>query len=190
MRQVERIDIILKVLDIKQFLIDIGIPWREADKCDISVIDDWECFVDQWKLNADLRLTQALISFGHLPNIPGFWYYKEEDDYCIEKGLLKVEDVKFWGQNYDKNNKRLPETKYILLKDLTTDHIKGILKYFKDNLGRLPTTYKKYFEDRMKKVKLKKVVFTKKEIKQLKVLKSKVNKKKKNVKSKKLQKSK
>lgn len=39
-----------------------------------------------------------------------------------------------WGQNYDKNSKRLEETKYSLLKDLTTDHVIGILIYFTERL--------------------------------------------------------
>lgn len=39
-----------------------------------------------------------------------------------------------WGQNYDENNVKLPKTKYVLLKDLTTSHISGILKYFTERL--------------------------------------------------------
>ncbi len=37
-----------------------------------------------------------------------------------------------WGQNYDKDMNRLPETKWQKLKDLTTDHIIGIIKYIND----------------------------------------------------------
>jgi len=39
-----------------------------------------------------------------------------------------------WGQNYDENNNELPETKWVLLKDLTTSHISGILRYFTEKL--------------------------------------------------------
>jgi hypothetical protein len=33
-----------------------------------------------------------------------------------------------WGKNYDINMKRLPETEYILIKDLSTSHIYAILQ--------------------------------------------------------------
>lgn len=39
-----------------------------------------------------------------------------------------------WGQNYDKNHKRLSKTIYKKLKDLDTDHIINILKYFTEDL--------------------------------------------------------
>jgi hypothetical protein len=32
-----------------------------------------------------------------------------------------------WGTNFDKDMKRLPETVYLLIKDMTSDHIKAIL---------------------------------------------------------------
>jgi hypothetical protein len=35
-----------------------------------------------------------------------------------------------WGKNYDKNNNRLPETEWVLIKDLDTDHIKAILELY------------------------------------------------------------
>ena len=49
-----------------------------------------------------------------------------------------IEDIRvifYWGQNYDKNGDRLASTKFILLKDLTTGHIIGILKYFTENMA-------------------------------------------------------
>ena len=39
-----------------------------------------------------------------------------------------------WGQNYDKNHKRLSKTIYKKLKDLDTNHIINILKYFTEDL--------------------------------------------------------
>ena len=39
-----------------------------------------------------------------------------------------------WGKNYDKDMNRLPKTEYILLKDLDTDHIYNILKFFTEPL--------------------------------------------------------
>lgn len=58
----------------------------------------------------------------------------------LKEGEIKdlMSDIReqfIWGQNYDENNVRLPETKYVLLKDLTTSHISGILRYFIEKLS-------------------------------------------------------
>jgi hypothetical protein len=42
-----------------------------------------------------------------------------------------------WGKNYDKDMNRLPETEWVLLKEITDDHLDGILTYL-DETGRLP----------------------------------------------------
>lgn len=65
-------------------------------------------------------------------------------EYNRYSGELKRDEIKdlmpeireqfTWGQNYDENNVKLPETKYVLLKDLTTSHISGILRYFTERL--------------------------------------------------------
>jgi len=41
-----------------------------------------------------------------------------------------------WGKNYDADNNRLPTTEWILLKDLSTDHIIAILKYFTEKMQK------------------------------------------------------
>lgn len=33
-----------------------------------------------WLENPDLRFSQVLVILGIIPNIPGFWYYMEEDE--------------------------------------------------------------------------------------------------------------
>lgn len=62
------------------------------------------------------------------------------DDYKFKYKELSVEDDgKFetrrsnlhWGINYTADKVRLPETKYVLIKDLATDHIFAILKNVK-----------------------------------------------------------
>jgi len=53
-----------------------------------------------------------------------------EEDIPIEI----IRDSFTWGQNYDKEGNQLPETITRLLKDLTTDHIIGILLYFTEKL--------------------------------------------------------
>lgn len=60
-------------------------------------------------------------------------------DYVKYSGELKSGEIKdlmpeireqlIWGQNYNEKNERLPETIYKPLKDLTTSHISGIIKY-------------------------------------------------------------
>ena len=60
-------------------------------------------------------------------------------DYIRYNGELLTDDIKnvmslissffVWGQNYNEKNERLPETIYKPLKDLTTSHISGIIRY-------------------------------------------------------------
>jgi len=60
-------------------------------------------------------------------------------DYIRYNGELLTDDIKnvmslissffIWGQNYNEKNERLPETIYKPLKDLTTSHISGIIRY-------------------------------------------------------------
>lgn len=52
----------------------------------------------------------------------------------------------FWGRNYDKDMNKLPETEYILIKDLDTDHIKAIL----DAQFQISDFYKEVFEEELK----------------------------------------
>lgn len=47
-----------------------------------------------------------------------------------------------WGRNYDANNKRLPETEWITIKDLTTDHLYGILKYFDNEFNSYDSVFR------------------------------------------------
>lgn len=61
-------------------------------------------------------------------------------DLCIySNGTFELErEWVTWGRNYDKNMKRLPETEWIPIKDLDTDHIYNILKLdIPDNYRRL-----------------------------------------------------
>lgn len=52
----------------------------------------------------------------------------------------KIRETFKWGQNYNKDSTRLEETKFRCLKDLSDNHIIGILTYFTKNfLYRLNT---------------------------------------------------
>ena len=64
---------------------------------------------------------------------------KEEE---ISKLIKDIREDFTWGQNFDKDNNRLPETKYQLLKDLSTDHILGILKYFTESATMVGNEWK------------------------------------------------
>ena len=39
-----------------------------------------------------------------------------------------------WGNNFDENNNRLPITIWVLLKDMSTSHISGVIRYFTENI--------------------------------------------------------
>ena len=64
-------------------------------------------------------------------------------EYVRYSGELKTGEIKdlmseireqlVWGQNYNEKNERLPETIYKPLKDLTTSHISGIIRYLLEN---------------------------------------------------------
>jgi len=53
---------------------------------------------------------------------------KKMKDLCIySDGSFETDRFLLWGINYDKNMKRLPETQFVPIKDLNTDHIWAIL---------------------------------------------------------------
>ena len=52
----------------------------------------------------------------------------------IKNLMSEIREQFTWGQNYDENNVKLPKTNYVLLKDLTTSHISGIIRYFIEKL--------------------------------------------------------
>jgi hypothetical protein len=94
-----------------------------------------------WMADHDLRFSQVLINMGYLDNIPGIWYFTEDDDVLIHAGL-EPREVVYWGQNFDANMNRLPSTKWILIKDMSLDHIKAVIAFMGE---RLPIKYKDIF---------------------------------------------
>lgn len=40
----------------------------------------------------------------------------------------------YWGKNYDKDGNLLEETEWILLKDITDDHLEGLIKYWEERI--------------------------------------------------------
>jgi len=61
-------------------------------------------------------------------------YFGELKEDEIKNLMSDIRETFTWGQNYDENNVKLPETKHVLLKNLTTSHISGILRYFTERL--------------------------------------------------------
>lgn len=67
----------------------------------------------------------------------GFDYSRYNGELLIEeiKDVMELVSNQFtWGQNYDENNNKLPETIYRPLKDLTSSHITGIIRYLIDRM--------------------------------------------------------
>ena len=116
---------------------DILSKWS---KCDENELYNF------WLDYPDLRLTQVLVEFNIIPNTPGFWFYVEEVNFLIESHILEPRDVLFWGQNYDKDNNKLPETIYKPIKELDTEHIKSILS----NVKNISSKYIDAFNNELK----------------------------------------
>jgi len=101
----------------------------------------------EWTKYPEYRLGQLLYNMDLLTNDSS--YHIEEDNWLINNNYFDYEDIKFWGINFDINNNQLPQTEYKLLKDLTTDHIKNIIKFSKDNNSKINDNYLKYFNKRI-----------------------------------------
>jgi hypothetical protein len=95
------------------------------------------------KENYDLRFTQVIqIKIAYFP---GFQFYMEDAE-VLEKLNVPLRLLLYWGQNYDVNNNKLKKTKYILIKDLDTDHIEAILQ----NVKNINNVYKKTLTEELK----------------------------------------
>lgn len=83
MRDKERIVLFLELVDNIKLLRDIWriIPDDEDRRDTIFIIKSHQEQIKEfWLSNPDLRYSQVLITLGIIPNIPGFWYYMEEDE--------------------------------------------------------------------------------------------------------------
>lgn len=145
MRNPNRIPIILKFFrenptQLSMFLFNIKLTKP------VELSEEFEKF---WLENPDLRLGQALINYNVIKD--STVWFKEEDNWLIDHGYFKLEEIKFWGVNYDKEGNRLPETQYKLLKDLDIEHIKNIIKWFEKHnpLDKINPFYLEYFNKRL-----------------------------------------
>ena len=165
MRQVMRVPMMLKMLRSEEnrrkvleywFKIpggeqtEIGHPYYEIG----TILDYWkDNLVDVesfWRNNIDLRLPQVLININIMPNFPGFYYHKEDEETFIEAGIFEPRDILFWGNNYNEKMEKLPETKWILVRDMGTAHIEAILNDVKELRMKVSSVYLKAFKDEIK----------------------------------------
>ena len=107
----------------------------------------------QWLENPDQRLGQLLCNMRLITNIDTenkIWNI-EEDVWLINNGYCNIEDIKFWGVNYDIDGNKLDKPYYKLLKDLDNNHIENIIKYFRENgaQDKIDKNYLRYFKERL-----------------------------------------
>jgi len=119
MRRKERIPEFLKLLNWEEFCKTYAIP---------TATFITEEMVEYWLENYDMRFGQMLINQGVVADGLSLWV-KEEEEFLEEQGIA-TQDFLMWGQNYDVDGNRLPETKHALIKDMNTGHITAILNSF------------------------------------------------------------
>jgi hypothetical protein len=131
MRAIERIDLFLEFIDgnvtpIIQDIWELNFPEDNQD----NFVDDIYSHMGEirtfWKLNPDLRFSQVLVSLNILPNIPGSWFYTEEEE-ILERLGIPARDYLLWGQYFNKDGTKMDKPIRRPIKDMDTDHIKNIL---------------------------------------------------------------
>lgn len=126
MRPIERIPIVLKHLPMKEFLMSLGIFKEEELDTILPTIDIEEVKL-VWMENPDWRLTQVLVNMDLIPNVPGFWYYREEYTWLVESGHIEARDILLWTSVVDENMDPLPDPITKPISELETAHIEAIL---------------------------------------------------------------
>ena len=152
MRPKERIPIFIKHVNIRKLIVDWfaneKIPCFSMTKAITEITTKMLYLTQYWNDNSYLRFSQVLVNTGVLPNIAGTWYNDEELDILLKQGC-KVRDVMLWGKNYDKDMNKLFETEWILLKDMSDNHIKAILDDVKLKKYKLGEQYITVFRDEL-----------------------------------------
>lgn len=149
MRNKKRIPIALNLLFKNKILYDfLGIKESGWAK---KLHENWDLIEKKWKENPDQRFGQLLVNLNLINSkeIENRIWYVEEDDWLIENNYIKLEDIKFWGINFYKNGRQRKNIKHVLLRDLKTDHIKNIIRFFEGRIHRLNQKYLQYFNERI-----------------------------------------
>jgi len=152
-RNLKRIPICLKLLFQNKILHDF-LNTKETKKVELisTIHQNWELIEKEWIKYPDYRFGQLLCNLNLVDKlVENIIWNIEEDDWLIKNNYVNIEDIKFWGVNYDKNEKPLKETEFKLLKDLELDHIKNIIKFFEkyNSLDKLNKKYLEYFNKRI-----------------------------------------
>ena len=148
MRNKKRIEICLNIFKDEEILKS----FLKTDDVEIinNIYLNWDVISKEWIMSYDYRWGQLLSNMDLVPKeIEDHIWNIEEDDWLIQNGYCNIEDIKFWGVNYYKNGKQRKTTKYVLLKDLKTDHIQNIIKFLEGRLHRIPVKYLEYFNKRI-----------------------------------------
>lgn len=165
----ERIPIILKHIDWRDFIDKSGYvdayfkslncpdhlrnKYIDATKLQyvlLRISENIKSIESYWLESPDQRLTQVLVNMGIIENIPGAWYYFEETEYMITSHTLKPEEILFWGSYGKDGNQKF---RWILLKDMETDHIEACLRTQK----QMKEYYRKTMEKMLRFRKLQKL---------------------------------
>lgn len=146
MRAQGRVKIIINTLRLNKNISDHFFEGITLNKSAEALLN--KDFEDYWLENYDLRLGQALINYDLIPD--GNIWNREEVNWLLDNGYFDVEDICFWGRNYDKEGNKLPKVEFILLRDLTLDHIIAIKKFLKGRLRSINKDHLKYFNKRIK----------------------------------------
>ena len=152
MRPKERIPIFIKYINIRKLIVgwfaNEKIPCFSMNKAIKEITTKILYLKQYWDDNPDLRFSQVLVSTGVLPNIAGTWYYDEELAILLNQGC-KIREVMLWGRNKDEKGDRLLKTEWILLQDMSDDHIKAILDDVKTKKYKLGDQYLTMFRDEL-----------------------------------------
>lgn len=155
MRQERRIGIILPILKDNRNKYKVLNSWFDSPHIVLNgIVEIWDknydTFCNFWVDNPDLRLPQVLINIGIMPNFHGFYYHKEDAITMIDTGLLFPEEILFWGNNYDKDNNRLSETRWVLPTEMTKGHLEAIIDLYDNGKMRVSEVYIEMFKKELK----------------------------------------
>lgn len=83
MRDINRIDEVIDLIIPDRIKELIEVYWElppQSEEALSRICVLKEIIRDEWKVRPDLRFSQVLINLFLLPNYPGFWYYKEDEE--------------------------------------------------------------------------------------------------------------
>lgn len=120
-----------------------------------KIIENYTSVMLEWKQNPDCRFGQLLSNMNLVSKeIEDRIWNIEENYWLIDNGYCNLEDIEVWGVNFYKNGNVRKKTKFKLLRDLDTDHIKNIIIFFEkyNSLDKLNKRYLEYFKKRINEI--------------------------------------